>query len=379
MTEQKVQTAFPTLTAAMGINPANIEVVKPGVNGNNHAADTNATNSTTTTEEEQNPEPVPGQTSGEPAKVLTEDEISDEIILKALNKKNGTKYKSLDELSAPKKELTKEEKEAAEATKKAKALEWALGTERIKREDYESSVVDRQKSDRQIALELFTNELREEDKDITTEEAEERFKDFFNEDAEEKSWRYKKSQKEIEKIAQEYRKGKYSSVDSIETDYESYMQSEQRQEGFGKQVKSVVESLPKELVFEIPYKNASGTDEKMSVSYPVDESDIKALKKAFLGSADMYEVLGADKNDIKDSVLSEEMVTFLRAKNLDKIIQKAATDFAEKRVAEETTALEARLKGVPSTQVGFGGSTAGDASTKKTPPEHKSLKQRMGW
>lgn len=293
-------------------------------------------------------------------------DLDEKAKLKEINETLGTNFKSLDEAKPKAPAKTKEQLDAEKEANKAKALEWALGTNKIKKEEYDSAIVEKAKSPRQIALKLFTEELREDNPKITEAEAEEQFKDYYHEEAEEDSPLRKLGIKKMIKTAENYLKSSFGSLDTYEADYEAYTTSEANQENYGRQVKNVIEALPKELKFSVPYKGIDGTETQLEYIIPIEDADIKAAKKDFL-TPEMYQILGADKEEVADKIIAGELESYIKTKRFNSIIAKIATEHGAK-VEQDVLA---KLKNIPATQTHLAGQQT--APTQKTPPAPHTL------
>src|ERR1700748_3604735 len=153
------------------------------------------------------------------------DELTDDQINELIAKKTGGKVKSLSELNKPEPK-TKEELEKEQEKRDADALSWAIETGKVKMVDYDNSIKGQAKTDREIVLADFIAEVQAEDKEITIEEAEEMFKDAYHEH-DDTSKLYKIGQKEIKRLADIYRKSKYSLPD-YKSEYNETIQAQEQ-------------------------------------------------------------------------------------------------------------------------------------------------------
>lgn len=272
------------------------------------------------------------------AKSIEEDE---ELQLKVINKVLGTNYKTLDEAKpAPKK--SNEEVEAEKAEKKRKALEWAISTGKVSQENIEKAAVLKAKAQRDIALDLFSEEYAEANPSATKEEIEESFKDFYQEHLEDNSPTKTIAQKRMEKLVANYVKENTKSVEDIETEYEAHVTHEQRFGNFTSKVKEVIKAQPREFKISVPYTSEDGTEIQAEYSIPVDDKIIESVKKEF-SNENVYYALGAHENEVDGKTLAEEISSTIELKLFKKGIAEAFKQHAA-RVEKDVAA---RFKNIP--------------------------------
>lgn len=320
MAEEKLKTAFPGLQQANGVKPENMEVVKPAevsagappIVAAPEKSNPGAGPSTNDTQ----PEPTA------PAPKIDFSKLSDEDKAEMLSALTGGKIKSLDDLNPP--APKSKEELAAEAQKKSQdALTWALETGRVKKGDYEKAIVEKAKSNREIALSLFTAQVQEGDPAINDGEAEELFKFQYGEELEPTDRLYKLGQKSIDKIADAYRKDNFGSMDSIDTEYDNFVQTQSDFKSYKANVKKAVSELPKELAVSIPFKNIDGTEQTLEYKVPIDDKVISKLisdlseERAFV----LRKTYGEGKIDEK--ALTKEFNYHVKAMMYDKVLSEA--------------------------------------------------------
>lgn len=365
MSETKTPPQYPLFAAANGDKP---EVVAPVV-----AAPGEHTQPATPPEENKTPaEAAAPQAPSTPA-VTPPAEPTDDEILAIFNKRNGTEFKSLDEI-VPKKAKSKEEAAAEEEKFRADALEWALGTGKLGRDKYEKSIIDKSRTPREIALAAFTANLREEDKDITNEEAEEIFKDTYHEDKEVDNPRlYRLGQKRMADEAAQYLKANYGDVDGLEDSFREYIDGSEKFKSFNKQVKTFFGAVPTDNSLEVEYTHANGKTEKLKIDYKVSEEDVKAIQKQF-ANEEMFFALGADKGEVSEKTMNDAFKFHLKARVFDKALADVAVRSAD-LAAVETMAY---LKGIKVDQPGsLPGSSTVSTAAPKEPPKYPLRDEAM--
>lgn len=244
------------------------------------------------------------------------DDLSEEDKNTLLAKLTGGKVKSLADLDKPEPK-SKEELEAEAAKRKTDALTWGLTTGKIKKEDYDSALTEKSKTSREIAIRLFTASLKEEDPKLTDEESEEIFRDTYHEDKEPDTRLGKIGQREIEKLANSYRKEKFAVIDNIEPEYENFTKTEANYSAYKKQIKGIAAALPEKLEFKIPYKAPDGTESEISYEIPVDEKIKSKIISEFTDQSTFANIAGRSAKGIDEKALTAELNYHLKARSFD--------------------------------------------------------------
>lgn len=297
--------------------------------------------------------------------------LDDSTRLKILNEAMGTSYKTLEE-AKPKKEFTPQEKEAHAQQKKTKALEWAFGTGKVTKEQYDLAVAEKSKNPREIALALFAKDLREDNPKISNDDINSQFSDFYREEDEDTSPQRQRSLKLMDKIVREHLNEVSKPIDSIEADYDTNQATEQRYSGYTAQVKAVAQTLPTKLTFSIPYKSVDGSETTAEYEFPVEESVIAAVRKEFQHANTFY-YTGADSKDLKDADIAKEMTEAIESR----LMRKAIPFVLEKHQERVEQDMEAKLKAIPATGANpLAGKTI-TTGAGKTPPTYPALKQHQ--
>lgn len=276
--QQKIKTSFPGLHIAGGATMDQLEVI-PNPNNTDQPEVVDVAAAPTNNDSPANDNNQNLNTQAKPAvdQPATEgDEMSDEAFNKMLAKKSGGKYKTLEELT-PTKQDTPEEIEAAKSKRKTEAHIWAIESGKTTKEKYDQAIKDSTRTDRDIALALFTTNLQEDDKNITSEEAAEIFADTFHESAEENSRLRKTGQSQIEKIAAQYRKENFAFLDEIEPEYNEIVEAQNQYQGYKGRVKEIGDKIPKTILVEVPYTDVDGNAVTLKHEFAVDDSAFKKV------------------------------------------------------------------------------------------------------
>jgi hypothetical protein len=335
---EQVFNEYPGLHAFNGTKPV-VKAVEPApaVSNNDNNTPPEPIEATPAPAVEQTPAPVAVQNQVTDKPKIDIDSLSQDEVGELLKKLTGGKISSLDELNPPAAK-SQEEIEAESKRRKAEALSWAFENGKVSRENYEKAIVEKAKPNRDIALQLFAAQLLADDSKLKPAEIEEIFKDAFHEDAEEGSRLFKLGQKQINDIAEAYKKSEYGVLDSIDSDYDSYTSTVNQFKGYKKAVKATVDALPNEVTFDAPIRNVDGTDGVIKITIPVDEklkhslvndyskegvfaafssTDPKAIEKGLQAElsyhfkARMYDKLMKDGFDAYGKSLTEQLIVQL--------------------------------------------------------------------
>lgn len=317
---------------------------------------------------EQAPEKNPEETTAE----LDIDKLTDDQINALIEKKTGKKIK-LEDLSKPEPPAakTKEEIEADEAKIKKDALAWAIDNGKIKKDKYDASIVGNSKTDREIALSIFSAETKADDKDISDEEIEEMFRDAYHE-SDPESKLFKKGQDQIATIARNYRKENYTLPD-YETEYRDFVKLNDNFKSYKATVKKVAAELPKELTFTQPYKYLDGPEENITYTIPVDE---KLLGKIISDATSEAEFLnrGAD-GKVDEKQLEKTILHNVRAVMFESAITKMLADNTREVEKRMEVVLGNKRNGAP--ELNAGKQNLAPRQTAK-PHDYTMLEKAMG-
>lgn len=301
------------------------------------------------------------------APVLDPD-MDEATFLKLYKKMTGKEVSSLDALKEPPTPPTAEELAKLAVKEQNESLEWALGTEKITRELYEKSIVERAKSKRDIALAIFAADLRLDDKTLTNEECEEKFTEFYCETEPEDSWKRKRALAQMNGVADNYL-SQYNTVDGIGEEYKSYKASAAQQKVYAKQIKAIAQELPKEIPFEYEYKTIDGRTLSLKAKIPVDDKVISKLVAEF-SAPGMEKVFGGDETTPKK--INAELAYHLNAR----VIKEGLPAVFELFASQIDTDIWATVKNARNSNQTFGQPSI-DAKTPKTPPSHKEVFDKL--
>lgn len=313
--QEKIKTAFPGLHMANGATMDQLEV----------AANNSNTNQPDPAKQNADPDPAHQSTNQpEPTQIqpvaTVSDDMSEDDFNKLLAKRTGGKFKSLTDLT-PAAQPTPQEIEAANNKKKTDAHLWAIESGKITKEKYDQTIKDSTRGDRDIALALFTNSLKEEDKNITTEEAAEIFADTFHEAAEEGSRLKKTGEAQIKKMADQYRKENLSILDEIEPAYDEVVQTQTQYQGYKSRVKEVSEKIPKTMPVEVAYTDVDGNAVTLTHEFAVEESVIKKVVDE-VRSQNSFTIKNVTTNGkITDKEVEADILNRIKAATYDSAIK----------------------------------------------------------
>lgn len=246
---------------------------------------------------------IKSKKSEPPAKVITastEEDIEDDKLLKAFNKKYGKDFKSLDEIhqeppaATPTKEEIEKQKEQREADKVAFGLKQGI----IKPKQYESYLQDISNRE-EVAFQQYFAEQLTEDSNLTEKDARVEFNEKFGLESDKDSRQYKRGQKEIGILTDNIIRHTYADILSLDAKYEAHENSEKSSREITQSITSKVPEYTKAV------KNA-----------------IAAVKK---GRVDLGET-GVFEYEVEDEVLAEYENELLSNERTAKSIQNGYTE-----------------------------------------------------
>lgn len=263
------------------------------------------------------PEEKKEETPAEKKEVINIDNLTDDEINNLIEKRTGKKV-SLADLTKPE-QKTPEEIEKAAQKRNSDALAWAIESGEITKEQYDAAIVGKSKTDRDIALALFTADALADDKDLTPEECEEMFKDAYHE-TDDTTKLYKVGQKEIKKLADAYREKNFGVLDEIGPKYDETVQTQDRFKAYKSTVKKVADEMPKEIEVKQMYKYLDGKEEEITYKIPVNEKVLASLVKdaSSLSSFQSENFFNEGKFDEKQQ--AKKLSYHLKAQSFDEVI-----------------------------------------------------------
>lgn len=282
-------------------------------------------------------DPIPVPVAKTPAE---EKKITDDALLKEINTRMGTEYKTLDEVKPVPKKQTKEEREAEEETVHNEAVAYALKSGVVKRKDLDDYAIESALDPRDIALKLYTEKAMSLDKELTAEKAEDNFKEFFLEFDEEGSVNRMIRAEDMKTIASTYLNNKYNKVINLVPGYREVMTAEQAQTSYNAQVDKVGASIPKEMSFDLELPGVDGKSQKFTYGYTVGDDILNAVKADFLSPAS-FKAFG--QNDLGEAGLSEAYNTAVLKKVFQNAMSTVAKSYHDQMAHEEV----ARRKNIP--------------------------------
>jgi hypothetical protein len=317
-------------------------------------ADTNNEQPTVTLEVEA---PQGGEPTPKPAETL---EINDDIALAYLKKK-GIKVDSFDDLIKPAPK-TAEELEKEQKAFNDEAIAWGLKSEKIKREDYDKSVILKNKSSLDIAFEAYFAEQKAEDKTLTAETAREMFEEEYHLTKDEGSLLRKNGLKSIEKIANEIRQS-VKAVDELPTMYKEYQTSAAQRREVSKTIRAIADQMPDKFEYVEP---ATDNQPEIKVEIPIDKDDIQAIVKQWDSDFIFNTLFDKGKKAISPELLKEQLQKELEKSIPTKRWMQAIKSHGEKMAKEERQRLA---------NSGFGRQSVNGQTTQKAPASINAIEE----
>lgn len=296
-------------------------------------------------------------------------ELSEKEQLRIINQALGTQYKTLAE-ARPEKKLTKEQIEAAADEKKRNAMAWALQEGKIDNQKIEKAVSARQKADRELALSVYVDELREENPKISEEEAEEHFKNHYHEDLDINDPVRKSAMKRMSRIAESVRTEATKDYDSLESQYDEHVTSTANYASFTDRVKKVVKEKTSSVApISYTHKLEDGSEETFDFPIEITDKDMRSIRED-LSSTGVYKLLSEGGKEVDETVLAQEVEAAISARVLKAALPTILAELADK--VQKST--KAYYKRIPVTGDATFVKPATAPVTNQKPPEYPHLR-----
>lgn len=319
------QTKYPALQKAMGITPEKPSVVDPAPVEPVIAASV----------ENTSVEPQPNVEPQVASKKIDFSTLTEEERELALAELTGGKIKKLSDLDEPAPKKTAAELEEEKKKRDADMLTWALESNRFTPEEYQQAIIGKSKGDREIALELFGKELREEDPKITDEEIGEAFKDAYGEHLEPTDRGYKIGQRRMKQVADAYKASQFGKIDSLEADYEAHTASQSEYKTYKGLVKNIAADAPRTMPITIPFTDVDGGTADLEFTLNVDDKTVKRLVDELSDETAFKLRAQYSGGKVSDKVLRQEFQQHLKGLLFDSALPAIAEHFAKE--AEKRT------------------------------------------
>lgn len=273
-----------------------------------------------------------------PAKTQAE---KDAEFIVSYNERTGSKFKSIEEFNDfQKPPVVKTQKEIDQEEEKIKEEATAHFIKEKKgfKEKYENKIKDTGKTDREIALLVFSKEMLAENPKATADEIEEQFKDAYNEELEDGNIKRKHSLKEMAQKASSYRKEAYGDIEGYVDEFKSIKALDARAYNYGKTANSVIDELPKEIALPISYTGTDGKETTIDIPFIISDAIRKELKQEFYykgaKSEKRFIDLGGLDADIEADRINQSALSYIKEQHFNSILSHVANEFAKKQVSE---------------------------------------------
>lgn len=344
-------------------------VMRPAVNGMKPNAEATATPATETKPTPEATQQQPANTPAPATSALEEkpaptafnvDEMSDDERDALMAKLTKGKVKKISDLT-PAAQKTKEEIAQEEEQEKTDALNWMFSTGKSTSTDYASALVVKSKENRDIALALFGEELKELNVKITDEEVLEQFRDYYLEDSDEDTTGRKLRVKEMNRLAENYKKEKAGFLDNILPEYKEFKNKDANKELIGQRIDEAFEVFIPKIAAKATYTSADDKETTFDIDFTLEDSEVKAVKKEVRKSmVSMLSTLGVEAKDIDPNLINKEIDSVLKSRQFDKAISYFASEAAKKAKMDT----EAFHKAIPVRQPNFTTTTQSTQANK---------------
>lgn len=275
-----------------------------------------------------------GEQQQEGPKLINVDDLDNETIIKALEKKGISHIKSLDDLKPKenKEPETEEQKREKERERQTKVRTWGMQNGKVTSTELDEYARESVLEKKELALKLYKAERMEELKGVPEEERpsdadiEEEFKEEFHQYAADDDRKRKRADKQIAAMADAYLDTRYGNIHNLEGEFNDHETSSQKKQAWKELVNDTITSIPEQL--EIDVKDSNGNIEK----YPFTVSaEVKKAVQDYFGSEDSFKLLGQGKLG-KEELLQAALGT-IREREFLNIISEVANAKADKRYA----------------------------------------------
>lgn len=175
-----------------------------------------------------------------------DDDIDEEKVLKFLSKKAGKEIKSTDEIFNSKKELTDEEKQQKEQQRESAMLTYGLQNGKISKKEIETYIQDT-RDPKPLVFDYFQSLQKSVDSSLTDSEIREKFQQKYSLDEDVESVEYKIGQKELNFVANNLINGKHSKYLSLNSEYTSFEEAENKKETARQEILSKAPQFKKDV------------------------------------------------------------------------------------------------------------------------------------
>lgn len=267
-----------------------------------------------------------------------EDELSDEALVLALQKR-GMNVKSLNEVGPlAQHEPTEAEKQELEAKRKNSVRAYALENNIVTSTVFDDYARESSMPIDDLAFTLYAQERIAEEQEANTpadqlpSEAElrEDFDELYFRKATESDPKRRYAEKRLQNKVEEYLQTKYSSIYELEDKYNDHTATLQQRNLFNETVETVIAS---KVGTEMPY-SFIGEDGKTSHSYPVKitEAQLNAAKSVLL-SDKTFQIL-VSSGGISKETIDQTLKTVLREQNEQQYLSQVIHAHTSKKIEE---------------------------------------------
>jgi hypothetical protein len=311
-----------------------------------------------------------------PATTINEDDLTDDLVLRVLNKRKGTQYKSLDELNRPAEnhQPSEEELRQQQAERQNNIRAWALQKKKVTSTDFDQYAQESSVPYVELAADLYKSERLAALKaagvtDLPTDEAlQEEFDDLNFQFAKPDDPKRITAEKRLKNEVDGYLQDKYSNIYDLEDEFSAEEAVTTRRTAYDTTINQVFTEATSEfaeLTFEIA---GDKKDEKIPYKFKVSPELLNTVRAEY-SSDGSFAMLGqgtVDAANIKAAVKNS-----LITKALNEIVSEVANAHANK-VREDMA--KGRRNIVDRTDTGSeGGSVTTNPVIKKLLDKNKHL------
>jgi hypothetical protein len=284
--------------------------------------------------------PAPPAPPAPPPPVINEDDITDDLVLKVLNKRKGTQFKSLDDLNKPAEshQPTEEEQRQSRIDRQNNIRAWALQNKKVTSTDFDEFAQESSVPYAELALDLYKAERLEvlkksgvtdlpDDKELENEFNELNFQYAKPEDA-----KRVKAEQRMQREVEGYLQSKYQKIYDLDDEYGVHETSANLRTSYNNVVSQVFNEAATEfaeLTFEIAGEKPG---QKIPYKFKVSPELLNTVRNEY-GSDGSFTVLGQGNVDAAN--LKGAVKNTLINKALNEIISEVANAHAAAVVAAQ--------------------------------------------
>lgn len=284
----------------------------------------------------------PNNSSDQPpaSPTLSEDDISDELLLRALNKKTGRVITSLSDIAQPQEtQPTEEELRTRAQEHQNQVRAYALQNKLVTTTDFDQYAQESSVPYDQLTRQLYVRERLEElvqaktpeDQMPTEQDLETEFDEVNFRFAAETDPKRRAAEKRLQRERDNYIKDKYGKILTLEQQYDQHTTTTQRRQSYNTTVENVFSEVQTELADLDFQVLGDKPEETVTYKFKVKPEEIQAIKKTYL-TDNSYQMLsqGEISKDVLKKAIQQGLTSTLMGKIISEVAKAHASSMLEK-------------------------------------------------